>query len=120
MRPPFPGRTAISVIRFTRRIALQCHPHGPCFPDWVVCDTIANGSRQTLGRTGKRGGKVVRFEKTFAPAALGGTADQPGVTVRVLGEMTPDGCFALQVLAPGKTRRKMSDRPGFFNRSSSK
>jgi hypothetical protein len=106
MRPAFPEGTAILVIRFTRRIARQCHPHGPGFPDWVICDTIANGSRKPAGRPL---GTIVRFERKYASA-----------TVRVLGRLTPEGCLALQVLAPATTRKKMCGQAGFLIRPSSK
>ena len=106
MSPACQEGMAICVIRFTRRIARQCHPHEPCFPEWVICDTIANGSRRPLGRPS---GKVIRFERTYASA-----------TVRVLGRLTPEGCLALQVLAPATTRRKMCGQPGFFIRPSPK
>jgi hypothetical protein len=105
MRPALTQGPAIRVIRFTRRIARQCHPHGPCFPDWLVCDTIANGSRRRVGRTAA----IIRFERTYACA-----------TVRVLGKMTPEGCLALQVLAPVTTRRKMFIQAGFFIRPTPK
>jgi hypothetical protein len=120
MRPAFTERTIIQVIRFTRRIAVQCNCREPFFPDWVVCDTIANGSRHPLGRSGKHGGVIVRFEKTFSRPAKEAAAARSPITVQVLGEMTPDGCVALQILAASKTRKKMWDQPGFFNRSTLK
>jgi hypothetical protein len=72
----------------------------------MICDTIANGSRRPVGRPGA---SVVRFERTYATA-----------TVRVLGKLTPEGCLALQVLAPATTRRKMCGQQGFFIRPSPK
>jgi hypothetical protein len=101
---------------FTQAIASQCDPHGPCFPDWVVCDTIANGSRSPLRRPGPHGGTVVRFTRTFAPASTTGATSPPAITVRVLGEMTPQGCFALRILASARTCGELWSSPGFFNR----
>jgi hypothetical protein len=120
MRRAAPENPTISVIRFTPEIARQCHPHGPCFPDWVVCDTIASGSRRPSGRPGTRGGMVVRFMKTFAPSSTSGATGRRGITVRVLGEMTPRGCYALRVLASAATCRELWRPLGFFNRADSK
>jgi hypothetical protein len=114
MRPPLPERTVIRVIRFTRRIARQCHPNRPGFLDWMVCDAIANGSRQATGRPGAHGGLVMRFEKAFP--FPGGAA----VTLRVLGELTPGGCLALHVLDAARTHKKMSNTQEYFNRTGHK
>jgi hypothetical protein len=98
---------AIRDIRFTRRIARQCSPNGLRVPDWVVCDAIANGSRSPAGLRGARGGKVIRFERTY-PA--GGPGDAlPGAfrgRVEVLCEVTRRCCFALRLLAPAKGGKK--------------
>jgi hypothetical protein len=115
VNPPLFDSTRTGVIRFTRRIARQCSPGGSGIPDWVVCDAIANGSRRRTGRRGTRGGTVIRFERTFP-----GGPESAGITVRVLGELTREGCFALQLLFPAGTRRKIWDDSGFFNRSASK
>jgi hypothetical protein len=110
----------IQVIRFSRRIALQCSSGDSRLADWVVCDTIVNGSRRLAGRRGRNGGEIVRFERTFSPAARGGTL--PGAadaTVAVLGELARDGCIALRVLAPAGGA-KIWDEVGFLNRAGSK
>lgn len=113
--PPLFDKANPGVIRFTRRIARQCSPGGSRIPDWVVCDTIANGSRHRAGRRGARGGTIIRFERAF-PGGPRGAA----TTVQVLGELTRDGCVALQLLFPGRIRRKIWDESGFLNRSGSK
>ena len=82
---------AIRVIRFTAPFARRCGPAGIDLPDWVGCDTIANGCRSPTGRRGIHGGEVVRFEKGF-PSALQGARK---TTVAVLGEVTPQGCYCL-------------------------
>jgi hypothetical protein len=69
-------------------------------PDWVVCDTVANGARRRLGRRGTRGGILVTFERWFA--GPGGRYS----AVRVLGELTRSGCFALQLILPARSRKK--------------
>jgi hypothetical protein len=112
---PLFDRTEIGVIRFTTRIARQCSPRALRVPDWVVCDTIANGARTRASGRGTRGGVLVRFEKTF-PGAAGGDP----VNVRLLGELTRSGCFALHLFSPGRVRRKMWDNSGFFIRTCSK
>jgi hypothetical protein len=104
------------VIRFTPQIARQCGPPAASFPDWVVCDTISNGSRRPLRRPGPHGGTVVRFTRTFAPASTTGATSRPRITVRVLGEMTPQGCFALRILASARTTAELWSPSGFFNR----
>lgn len=93
---------AVLVIRFTRRIARQCALKGARLPDWVVCDTIANGSRKPTGCRGEFGGAVFRFEKAF-PRRLRRSAPRGAAwrTVAVLGEVTRDGCLALRLLSPG-------------------
>jgi hypothetical protein len=100
-----PKRAAISVIRFSRRIAGQCSAKGSPLPDWVVCDTIANGTRFLLGRRGPCGGALVRFERTFAPGRADGPRPASGPTVQVLCEVAGASCVALQLLSdvrPGK------------------
>jgi hypothetical protein len=120
MRRETPETSTISVIRFTPEITLQCHPHGPCFPDWVVCDTIASGSRRPSSLPGERGGTVVQFMKTFAPSSASAATGRRGITVRVLAEMTPRGCYALRVLAATATCRELWRPLGFFNRACTK
>jgi hypothetical protein len=110
-RPLF-DKATIGVIRFTRRIARQCSRAGSRVPDWVVCDTIANGSRLRVGRRGTRGGTVIRFERTYRGGRVG-----VGTAVVVLGELTRDGCHALQLLSPRRTRRKIWDSSGLLNRA---
>jgi hypothetical protein len=112
---PLFDRTEVGVIRFTRRIASQCPRDGQWIPDWVICDTIANGSRRRVARRGTRGGTVVRFERTFA-----GAAGEGEITVRVLGELTRKGCFALQLLLPARIPKKIWKDSGFLNRAGSK
>jgi hypothetical protein len=111
---------AVLVIRFTRRIARQCAAKGSRLPDWVVCDAIANGSRQPTGRRGDLGGAVFRFEKAFPrqmrPKAPRGARLR---TVAVLGEVTRDGCLALRLLVPGR-QGKIRNEPGFLNRAGPK
>jgi hypothetical protein len=112
---PLFDRIEIGVIRFTRRIASQCSRDGRRIPDWVVCDTIANGSRRRGARRGTRGGPIVRFERTFAAGA-----GDAAITVRVLGELTRKGCFALQLLLPARIPKKIWKDSGFLNRAGSK
>jgi hypothetical protein len=113
-RPP--GRPAIGIIRFTRRMAAQCFPAGLGPPDWVVCDTIANGEREPVGRRGPQGGPLVRFVRTFPER----DPSRPATTVRVLGEMTRNGCFAVALLSPAAVPGKNWEDCRFFNRSASK
>ena len=115
MTPPLFDKAKIGAIRFTRRIARQCSRAGSCIPDWVVCDAIANGSRRRLGRRGTRGGTLIRFERTHPGGWSGSCA-----TVVVLGELTRDGCHALQLLSPRRARRKIWDNSGLLNRAYSK
>jgi hypothetical protein len=70
-------------------------------PDWVVCDTIANGSRHAVAGRGTRGAALLRFEKIFPGGGL------QGATVRVLGEVTPGCCTALKLLSPAAVRGKI-------------
>jgi hypothetical protein len=98
---------AIRDIRFTRRIARQCSRWGVRVPEWVVCDTIANGSRKRMRRRGAFGGPVFRFERSY-PLEIHGKAS-PGSfkgKVSVLGELTRRGCFALRILSPAKGGEK--------------
>jgi hypothetical protein len=88
--------------------------------EWVVCDTIANGSRRSMGRRGAGGGAVVRFERTF-PLVFRGEIP-PGArkaTVAVLAELARDGCVALRLLAPAGGA-KIWNELGFLNRAGSK
>jgi hypothetical protein len=104
-----PGNPAIRTIRFTRRLAAQCRSRTVGLPEWVVCDTIANGTREAVGRRGAEGGWLFRFEKTY-----------PAARVRVLGEMTPQGCFAVALLSPAKGRGKNWEDSRFLNRTGPK
>lgn len=58
---------------------------------------------------------VFRFERTYL-----GVRGGPATTVRVLGELTRDGCFALQLLFQSRIRGKIWEESGFFNRTGSK
>jgi len=107
---------AIRIIRFSRRVAERCRAPGAALPDWVVCDAIANGTREAVGRRGTRGGVLIRFEKTFAPAVAAGVLVAPSLRVRVLAEITPRECLALQVLAPAVRRQRISEFRGFLHR----
>lgn len=120
MTRQIPSNPAVLVIRFTRRIARQCALKGSRLPDWVVCDTIANGSRQPAGGRGIRGGAVVRFEKAY-PRDLRRKAPHGDRrrTVAVLGELTRNGCFALQLLLPRGGREIIWNDLGFLNRAGS-
>lgn len=115
MAQPIFNRMEIGVIRFTRRITRQCLRPESRVPDWAICDAIANGDHRRLGRRGTRGGALIQFERTF-PGARGSA----GATVRVLGELTRKGCFALHLLPPFAVRKKISDKSGFLNRAFSK
>ncbi|HEY5079478.1 MAG TPA: hypothetical protein VII43_06505 [Opitutaceae bacterium] len=98
---------AIRDIRFTRRIARQCSRWSVKVPEWVVCDTIANGSRTNTCKRGALGGSVVRFERTY-PLEMRGLAS-PGPfrgRVVVLGELVRRVCFALRLLSPTKGGKK--------------
>lgn len=76
-------------------------------PDWVVCDTIANGSRTVALQRGSMGGKIVRFERSYsAGGPFGPRAGSFRGTVAVLGELTRRGCFALCLLTPSKGGEK--------------
>jgi hypothetical protein len=112
---PLFDSTEIGVIRFTRRIAAQCSRRGSRIPDWVVCDAIANGARRRVRRQGTRGGIVIRFERTIPDASGEGV-----FTLRVLGELTRKGCFALQAILPARMPKKIWDNSGFLNRAGSK
>jgi hypothetical protein len=90
-------------------MAAQCRSPAAGPPEWVVCDTIANGSREPVGRRGAEGGWLVRFEKTYLAAR-----------VRVLGEMTPQGCFAVALLSPVPSGGKNWEESRFLNRAGSK
>jgi hypothetical protein len=113
-----PEETAIRVIRFAGRIARQCPRRSGRLADWVVCDTIANGSRLPSGRRGEAGGPIVRFERTYASgkARGGGRA----VTVAVLGQLARHSCTALRLLSPATDRSKIWKDLGFLNRAVSK
>lgn len=102
-----PKRAAISVIRFSRRIAGQCSANGSALPDWVVCDTIANGTRFPLGRRGPCGGMLVRFERTYAPGSANGPRRAAAPTVRVLCEVAGASCVALQLLSDVRSGKKL-------------
>jgi hypothetical protein len=104
-----PGKPAIHTIRFTRRLAAQCRSRTVGLPEWVVCDTIANGAREPVGRRGAEGGWLFRFEKTY-----------PAARVRVLGEMTAQGCFAVALLSPANHRGRNWEESRFLNRTASK
>jgi hypothetical protein len=80
-----------------------------------VCDAIANGMRRRVKRRGTRGGVVIRFERTIGDAARDGL-----FTVRVLGELTRKGCFALQLVLPARIPKKIWENSGFLNRAGSK
>jgi hypothetical protein len=108
----------VCVIRFTRRIARQCARSRPAVPDWVVCDTIANGRRRRSGRRGTRGGAIVLFARAYPGGR--GTKMGSAATVRVLGEVTEKACFALQLLSPPADAGKIWDNSGFLNRTGSK
>jgi hypothetical protein len=108
----------VGVIRFTRRIARQCAAGPSGVPDWVVCDTIANGSRRRVGRRGTRGGTVVLFQRAYS-GAIGPKRRAPA-TVSVLGELTRKACFALQLVSPPPGRGKIWGNSGFLNRTGSK
>jgi hypothetical protein len=108
---PLFKKTETGVIRFTRRIARQSSAAGASVPDRIVCDTIANGSRRRVGRRGSRGGTLILFERTY-PARPGSAA----ATVRVLGELTGSGCFALQLVSPRRSRKKNWDNSGLLIR----
>jgi hypothetical protein len=98
---------AIRDIRFTRRIARQSSRWGVKVPEWVVCDTIANGSRKNTRQKGALGGSVIRFERSY-PLELQGMAS-PGPfrgRVVVLGELIRQVCFALRLLSPTKGGKK--------------
>jgi hypothetical protein len=112
---PLFNRTETGVIRFTRRIARQCSPAGSSVPERIVCDTIANGSRQRVGKRGTRGGALILFERTY-PGGPDGTPS----TVRVLGELTRSGCFALQLLSAARIRKKNWDNSGLLIRPCTK
>jgi hypothetical protein len=88
---------------------------GSRIPDWVVCDTIANGVRRRTRHRGSRGGTVIRFERTFT-----GAAGEASATIRVLGELTRGGCFALELLSPARIPEEIWDNSGFLNRACSK
>jgi len=101
-------RTAITVIRFSRRVARQCSAANSRLPDWLVCDTIANGARFATGLRGPGGGGVVRFERTFGPGLRGALP-----TVRVLAEVAGGSCVALRLL-PASGRGKKLGIFGIF------
>jgi len=109
------SKKAVSVIRFTERIARQCAGGLGRGPDRVVCDAIANGARLPTGRRGRLGGAIVLFEKAFP----GTGRDAPGARIAVLCEVTRRCCFALG-LKPGVRPKKIWADLGFLNRPYSK
>ena len=117
-RRDHPG-PAIRLIRFTRLLARQCAAGDARLAEWAVCDTIANGSRWTTGRRGAGGGPIIRFERTFARAAVLRMARRARDRVAVLGELVRHGCVALRLLAPAPGARIWGDA-GFLNRAGSK
>ena len=107
MSRPIQAPPAVTVVHFTRRIARQCRMAGLRAPDWVVCDTVANGERRVAARRGQRGGRLVLFERTYP--AQGGRAGSPAPfrgKVAVLGELTRRGCFALRLIRPSLGGKK--------------
>jgi hypothetical protein len=108
-------RIAIRVIRFTAPFAGQCSAARIHLPDWVVCDTIANGSRRTTGLRGIHGGPILRFEKRF-PGNRQGSGKS---TVALLGEVTRMGCYTLRLLRPARPGKIWSET-GFLNRAEPK
>jgi hypothetical protein len=68
-----------------------------------------------MGRTGVHGGDIVRFEKRFSAARPGTRA----ATVAVLGEITPEGCYALRLVRPARPGKNWAE-PGFLNRADPK
>ncbi len=115
MTEPLFKKTETGAIRFTRRIARQCSLAGSLVSDRIVCDTIANGARRRVGKRGTRGGSLIQFERTYPGGPRGAAA-----TVRVLGELTRGGCFALQLLSAPRVRKKNRDNSGLLNRPASK
>lgn len=107
MSKPKARHTAITVIRFSRFIARQCSAGGSPVPDWVVCDTIANGERFPTRRRGPCGGAVVRFERTFGPGAPEGSRRASGPAVRVLAEVDGGACVALRLLLGAGSGKKL-------------
>ena len=103
-------QTAVTVIRFSARIARQCSALGSGLPDWIVCDTIANGAKLATGRRGPGGGAVYRFERGYG---LRSRRRESGITVRVLAEVAGRGCLALRLL-PGPELRKNLGILGIF------
>ena len=105
---------AIRDIRFTPRITRQCAAHGGRLPEWVVCDTIANGTRAIVEPIGIRGGKIVLFKRKY-PADMPGNALPNGFRgeVAVLGEVTWQCCFALLLLKPLKRPKKTRENWDF-------
>jgi len=114
-------KPAIRFIRFTRRIARQCSAKDARVRDWAVCDTIANGSRQPLGRRGIHGGAIVRFERTYLLASRGKIRPVfRKATVAVVAERIAHGCIALHLLSSATGRGKNWNDLGFLNRAGSK
>jgi hypothetical protein len=94
----------IRVIHFTRRLERQCRLARPRVTELSVCDAIANGTRQAGGGRGTRGGILVRFKGLPAPESSPTGRLRSGLMV--LAEVTPLGCFALQLLAPARGGEK--------------
>jgi|GEM_PF-1148801 len=119
-RRDHPG-PAIRLIRFTRHLARQCAAGDARLAEWAVCDAIANGSRRPTGRRGAGGGPIIRFERTFAQAAVPRAhARRRGPTVAVLGELVRHGCVALRLLGPAPGAARIWGDAGFLNRAGSK
>jgi hypothetical protein len=107
-RPP--PEPAIRDIHFGPFIARQCAREGCQVPEWLVCDTIANGTRRVVEESGAHGGKVVLFTRDYADIVLENAPPSPfRGEVTVLGELTWHCCFALMLLKP-RTRRKKTGK----------
>lgn len=100
-RPP-EGQPPILLVRFSRRIERQRRIPGVLVPEWAVCDAIVNGRRCGEPRRGAHGGRVYRFERTYAAGAAGGFRGR----VAVLGELTARGCLALRLALPASGGKK--------------
>ncbi len=105
MRQAPAPKDPIRVIHFTDLVSRQCSRSGRRDADRLVCDAIANGSRRMVEPRGALGGPVILFEGAAAGAGRGLKRGR-SQRIRVLGELTQDGCVALLLVSRLKRAKK--------------
>ncbi len=101
MKPSPTAATPVRSILFSRELAGQCPAGGSGVFDWMVCDTVANGSRRLAEGLGPAGGPLTCFERALPPSF--------GVEglFCVIGELSGDTCLALS-LGPAAAPKKLA------------